>query len=116
MEVLVDGGVGVKLGIACGVLVVLGGLTGCGNGEVTVHSQSAQQIALRAPAHCNSDYMTLVTASEAFRADNGVFPSGQSALVDAGLLYKASDDFNLTNMGTEYLLTGIGDCSGFEPG
>ena len=78
--------------------------------------QSADQIALRVPDYCASDYMTLVTASDAFLALNGVYPIGLSELVDAGLLYKAGDEFNLTNTGSAYVLTGVGGCSGFEPG
>jgi hypothetical protein len=105
-----------KLGIAGVVLVGMSSVVGCAGGEVGVHSQTARQIPPPIGRACASDWKTLATASEAYFANTGAYPVGQADLVDAGLLYEAIDGFKLTNVGSDYVLTAVGDCSGFEPG
>ena len=104
-----------KLGIACGVLVVLSGVAGCGQGEATVHSESAQQVSAREASLCETDWKTLATATEAFSATTGRYPSDQSQLVDSGMLRSTIDDFEYSAVDDFYVLTGLGDCSGFDP-
>jgi hypothetical protein len=105
-----------KLGIVGFVLVGMSSVAGCATGAVGVRSQTARQIPPPIGTACASDWKTLATASDAYFASTGAYPVGQSDLVDAGLLYEAIDGFNLTNVGSDYVLTGVGDCSRFEPG
>ena len=103
-----------KLGIGCGILVVLSGVTGCGQARVSVHSQSAQAISAPRTSLCETEWKTLATASEAFWATTDRYPSDQSQLVDAGMIRRTIDDFEYSAAGGTYVLTGIGDCSGFD--
>ena len=108
-----------RLGFVGVLAVGISMMAGCGAAEVTVHSQDAQQLAqpvsLQAPGHCSIDYRTLLTASEAFWATYGTYPEAQSALVTAGLLRTASDDFELMVLDNDYAFVGVGDCAAFEP-
>jgi hypothetical protein len=105
----------VKLGIACGFLVVLSGVAGCGQSELTVHSQSARQISAPKLSLCETDWKTLAIASEAFSATTGRYPSDQSQLVVAGLLQYTIDSFDYSAVDGFYVLTGVGDCARFDP-
>jgi hypothetical protein len=104
-----------KLGIVGVIVVVVGGLAGCGKGQVAVHSRVARQIPPPIASSCASDWKTLETASEAYFANTGAYPADQVALVDAGLIYAATADFQYSATDGNYLLTGVGDCVGFEP-
>ena len=104
-----------KLGIACGILVVLSSVAGCAKGEVGVHVQTARQDVPELPSYCASDYKVLATGSEAFFATTGAYPTDQTQLVDSGMLRTTTDLFEYSNVGGNYVLTGVGDCSGFEP-
>lgn len=80
-----------------------------------MHSQSAQVIPVALADVCQPEWKPLVVASEAYAANTGVYPADQFALVAAGMMRYTVDDFEYSNAGPDYVLTGVGDCAGFEP-
>jgi hypothetical protein len=105
----------VKFGLVGVVVCLVGVSAGCGTGEVTVHTQGAQQVAMQVPGYCSIDYRTLITANEAYWAMNMGYTQDQSELVDAGLLRDVMDDFELTIVGNSYAAVGVRECAAFEP-
>ena len=100
------------VGVVVSVVVVL---TGCGGGEVLVHSQSARPIGETAAVQCPIEYKTLAVATEAYWASTGGPPSSEGELISAGILRDEVGGFDLLIGDENYELIAVDDCKGFVP-
>lgn len=64
---------------------------------------------------CEPEWKTLATAAEAYAAYTGAYPTDQFVLVAEGLVLRTIDDFEYSTVGDGYVLTGVGQCFGFDP-
>jgi hypothetical protein len=103
-----------KVAVVAG-LVALVVMTGCGGGEVLVHSQTARPIGETAASQCPIEYKTLATATDAYWAMEGFSPSSEGELVSAGLLLREVGGFDLLLGDEAYELIAVDDCEGFVP-
>jgi hypothetical protein len=105
----------VKFGVVLGVVVSVVASTGCGRGEVLVHSQSARPIGETAAVQCPIEYKTLTVATEAYWASTGGPPSSEGELISAGMLRDEVGGFDLLIGDDDYELIAVDDCKGFQP-
>jgi hypothetical protein len=105
----------VKFAVVVGVMVAAVAVTGCGTGEVLVHSQSARPIGETAAVQCPIEYKTLATATEAYWASTGGPPSSEGELISAGMLREQVGGFDLLIGDEAYELIPVDDCTGFVP-
>ncbi len=104
-----------KVGFVLGVVVAVFASTGCGRGDVLVHSQSARPIGETAAVQCPIEYKTLATATDAYWASEGGPPSSEGELISAGLLRDEVGGFDLLIGDSDYELIAVDDCKGFQP-
>ena len=107
-----------KLGIvriASAVLAAVSVVGACSTADVAVHSVKAREAGLSVPKECGPEWMTLVTATEAYFAETGAYPADQAALVDADLIHEATEDFEASNAIGRGEWVGAKECAGFVP-
>ncbi len=109
-----------KFGVVVGVglpMVVMSvvAMSGCGESDVLVHSQSARPIGQTAAQQCPIEYRTLATATEAYWASTGEAPSSEGELITAGMLRDEVGGFDLLIGDDDFELIAVDDCKGFVP-
>ena len=104
-----------KVGVVLGLVVAVVASTGCGRGDVFVHSQSARPIGETAAEQCPIEYNTLVVATEAYWTSMGGPPSSEGELISAGMFRDEVGGFDLLIGDDDYELIAVDDCMGFQP-
>jgi len=104
-----------KLGAVVSVAVAMIAMSGCGDDQVLVHSQSARPIGETAAVQCPIEYKTLAVATEAYWASTGGPPSSEGELITAGMLRDEVGGFDLLIGDQDYELIAVDDCKGYVP-
>jgi hypothetical protein len=104
-----------RLGVLTALVAFV--VSGCGAQATMVHTQSAHQVSLATDDVCRTEYMTLVTAVEAYLAmTGGELPASEGDLVVARLLREDVRDFDILMADGMHEVVPAGDrCAGFDP-